>query len=335
MRLKASQLAAHLRGPLAPLYGFFSDEPLLLMEAEDALLRAAGQAGYTQRETFALEDGGLEALVSAGSGASLFGERRFLRLRLGQKTPKEGARQIESWCQDPPSDSVLLLTGPRPDGGVQKSAWFRALENRGVTLILYAPNFQEWPRWVEERLRQAGLKASPDAIGLLCERTEGNLLACAQAINRLCLLAGSEAVGAGQVKEVVADSARFSVYDLSDAMLRGEDRTALRILQSLKATGAEPAICLWALHRDLQLLIQLKDRSTNPRALWAQARVFPPRQDWLLQASRRLPGKALLEALEMAGAVDARIKGQDPTPVWPAMTDLVLRLASSAPEGRK
>jgi len=50
MQLRADQLATHLTKTLAPLYVLHGDEPLLVIEAGDAIRRAAREKGYTERE---------------------------------------------------------------------------------------------------------------------------------------------------------------------------------------------------------------------------------------------------------------------------------------------
>jgi len=46
---------------------------------------------------------------------------------------------------------------------------------------------------------------------------------------------------------VVADSARFDVFGLGEAVLAGEAARALRVLAGLRAEGTEPTLVLWAL----------------------------------------------------------------------------------------
>ena len=45
----------------------------------------------------------------------------------------------------------------------------------------------------------------------------------------------------------VADSARFDVFQLGEAVLAGESTRALRMLAGLRAEGTEPTLALWAL----------------------------------------------------------------------------------------
>jgi DNA polymerase-3 subunit delta len=51
MLLKGEQLAAHLERDLRPLYVLYGDEPLLVIEAADAIrAKSQSQQGYSERE---------------------------------------------------------------------------------------------------------------------------------------------------------------------------------------------------------------------------------------------------------------------------------------------
>jgi DNA polymerase-3 subunit delta len=48
--LRPEQLSTHLEKPLAPLYVVHGDEPLLTIEAADAIRAAARKQGFEERE---------------------------------------------------------------------------------------------------------------------------------------------------------------------------------------------------------------------------------------------------------------------------------------------
>ena len=55
MDLRLSQLSAHLERKLAPIYVVHGDEPLLAIEAGDAIRAAARRAGCDEREILVVE----------------------------------------------------------------------------------------------------------------------------------------------------------------------------------------------------------------------------------------------------------------------------------------
>ena len=70
-------------------------------------------------------------------------------------------------------------------------------------------------------MQRNGLTPDRDAVRMIADRVEGNLLAAQQEIEKLRLLLGEGAVSAEDVNRAVADSSRFDVYQLVDAALTG------------------------------------------------------------------------------------------------------------------
>ncbi len=84
MRLTPGQLSAHLAKGLAPLYVVAGEEPLLLMEALDAIRAAARRAGYSERETMDVDRGfNWQQVADSCASLSLFASRRIVEV-IGQ-----------------------------------------------------------------------------------------------------------------------------------------------------------------------------------------------------------------------------------------------------------
>ena len=118
------------------------------------------------------------------------GERKLIEVRLaGAKLGAEGSAMLRELAAQPASDNVVLVLAGKLDRDVEKSAWFRALDEAGATVRAWPLRRSELPGWIGQRLRAAGFRPSPDALALLAERVEGNLLAARQEIDKLALLA--------------------------------------------------------------------------------------------------------------------------------------------------
>ncbi|RMD77837.1 MAG: DNA polymerase III subunit delta, partial [Gammaproteobacteria bacterium] len=258
MRLRPEQLAGHLQGGLLPAYLVAGDELLLVQEAADAVRAAARRAGCEERVV--LEGGpGCDwaRLREEARALSLFASRRLVELRLPSPRPGEaGARALQAWAEDPPPGDVLLVTAPRLDREAQRARWVAALEAAGALVAVWPVERARYPAWVRARLEAAGFRPEPEAVAALAERTEGNLLACAQAVERLALLRpGGGALDEGAVLEAVAGGARYGVFELAERALAGDAAGAARALAALRAEGTEPALVLWAVARELRALL--------------------------------------------------------------------------------
>src|SRR5690606_35364238 len=99
---------------------------------------------------------------------SLFAERKIIELRLTNGKPGEkGGKVLQEYAQSPAPDNLLLIIADKLDGAAQKSKWFKAIEACGVHVQVWPVGAAQLPRWIGQRLQQAGLQADSSAIELL------------------------------------------------------------------------------------------------------------------------------------------------------------------------
>ncbi|MBC3411375.1 DNA polymerase III subunit delta [Pseudomonas sp. SWRI51] len=336
MKLSPAQLNKHLQGSLAPVYIVSGDDPLLCQEAADAIRAAARQQGFDERQVFSADanfDWG--TLLMAGASLSLFAQRRLLELRLPSGKPGDkGAAALIEYCAKPAEDTLLLISLPKLDGSAQKTKWGKALVEGGNCqfIQIWPVDAHQLPQWINQRLAQAGLSAQRDAVDLIATRVEGNLLAAAQEIEKLKLLAEGNSITVETVQAAVADSARFDVFGLVDAILNGEAGHALRMLEGLRGEGVEPPVILWALARELRLLAGLAQQFSQGVPLdkaFSQARppVWDKRRPLVSKALQRLSAQRWAMLLQDAQHIDAQIKGQAVGSPWTSLSRLALLMA--------
>ena len=237
MKIRANQLSSHLKNSLAPCYLVTGDEHLLVAEALDAIRDAARAKGFGTRELHVATTGFDWGQLAASTGnLSLFAEQRIVELRLPTGKPgRAGGQAIEDLVAQAGPDLLFIVTGPKLDGGTAKSKWVKALEQKGVSLPVWPIGLRELPGWIANRMRQAGLQPERDAVALIADRVEGNLLAASQEIEKLRLLLGEGKVTVADVTNAVARSSRYDVYKLTDAAMSGDAARAVRILAGLRA----------------------------------------------------------------------------------------------------
>lgn len=332
MKLKPEQIAAHLQRTLAPIYLVCGDEPLQVAEACDAIRARARESGCSERLLFNVETGfDWNALLQARDSLSLFAERRLVELRLpGGKPGEAGAKVLREYAARPAADDVLLVISAKIDKDAQRSKWFTALEQAGVVVQVWPVKPGQLPAWIERRMRTRGLQPSPEAVALLAERMEGNLLAGAQEIEKLLLLHGSGAVDGAAVTAAVSDSARYSVYDLVDRAVTGDAVAVTRILRGLQGEGEEPIVVLWALSREIRALASMAEelrRGGAVEQLLVKHRIWENRKLLVRNALKRCPPQLLRRLLRQAGRVDRIAKGVTAGNVWDELLQVALGLA--------
>jgi DNA polymerase-3 subunit delta len=258
MPLNSSQWQKALAADsLSPVY-LLAGEELLVLEAADALRAQARKLGYTERDV--LDVGAhfdWDGLARAGAGMSLFATRRLIDLRLPTGRPgTEGAKAITEFCANPPPDVSLVISAVEWSNK-HEGAWTKQVDSAGTVVVFNAPRPHEWEAWIGARLATRGLTATPEAAALLAERVEGNLLAAAQEVDKLAILHGQGKIGADEMEHLVADSARYDAFKLTDAALGGDGARALRILDGLRAEGEELIALMGWVVNQLQLALRL------------------------------------------------------------------------------
>ena len=281
MALNAAQFERHLAaGRLSPVYLVAGDEHLVALEAADALRAKARAQGYSEREVLESGESGFEwhELANTAASMSLFGSRRIIDLRIPTGRPgKDGAEAIAEYCASPPPDSILLMTASTWSKS-HETAWVAAVQDAGTIVIAWPLKPAELPDFAARRAAARGLALTPDAIELLIERTEGNLLATAQEIDKLQLLAAGRTLDGAALESLVAESARFDVFKLVDAALSGDAGRALHMVDSLRAEGESvPGLLSW-LVTQINALIRMArlvergmriDQAMNAEHVWA------------------------------------------------------------------
>jgi DNA polymerase-3 subunit delta len=318
MRLRGEQLAGHLAKTLAPVYAILGDEPLLVLEAADAVRTAARKQGYAEREVY--EPGrsfDWSELAHAGASLSLFGGRKIVELRLASGKPAAQASEaIVAWCERPSPEALLLVTMPRPEGGGWWEApWFVALNRAGAIVEVQSVPRAALPGWLEKRLARQKQSASREVLQYLADRVEGNLLAAHQELQKLALLAPEGELSLDTVREAVADVARYDTHVAAEALVAGDTARYLRVLEGLRGEGEAPTYLLFTVSSALFAL------ATGERVNKAMQAV--------LESARRYPPAALERAIRRAAAVDRAIKGIGVGEPWEEFAKLGLELHAS------
>ena len=332
MKIRANQLSSHLKNSLAPCYLVTGDEPLLVDEALDDIREAARARGFGNRELHVATTGFDWGQLTASTGnMSLFAEQRIVELRLPTGKPgRAGGDAIVSLVEQSGPELLFIVTGPKLDGSASRSRWAKAIDKRGVTLPIWPISVRELPGWIASRMRQAGLQPDREAVAMIADRVEGNLLAAGQEIEKLRLLLGEGKVTASDVSNAVANSSRYDVYKLADAAIAGDARRAVRILGGLRAEGVEPVIVMWAITRELRTLATLDDAVRQGQDLGSAmqaARVWNNRQGLMRSCVSRHRHGDFHRLLKASGRADAAAKGQRFGDPWQMAADIVVGMA--------
>ena len=322
MQVRAGELDAQLKKSLLPAYAIHGDEPLLAMEAADAVRGAARRGGFTEREV--LEPGrGFDwsEFTHATGSLSLFAAKKIVELRLPTGKPgPQGSAAIAAYCERPSEEQLLLVTLPRLDRTGQGSAWFNALARLGAVIDVWPLDRSRLPAWLGERLARQKQRAPREVLEFLTERVEGNLLAAHQELQKLALLAPEGELALDTVQDAVASVARYDPYDAADALVSGDLARYVRVIEGLRAEGEQPTFVLFVISSALFALQEGSAERIFNRSLRRAVE----------SAMRRVAPKRIDAAISDAAAIDRAIKGVGEGDAWQAFIRLGLKLADGS-----
>ena len=329
--VKTDAFQSHLKSLTAastfhPLYVFSGDEPLLMMEAMDQLRSKARQLGYTEREVMLQERGfDWSALLNAGQTMSLFGDRRWIELRIPTGKPgrdgadalKQFSAQIAAQSNTDGPETIVCIVLPRLDMKTKSSAWFSSLDEAGMAVQIDSLDRSYLPSWIAGRLQKQGqsIQSGPEgqrALEFIAEQVEGNLIAAHQEIQKLGLLYPAGELSEEQVRSAILKVARYNVFELSEAMLAGDLPRVNRMLDGLKGEGEPLVLILWSVTEELRLLSKLKmasDAGESVQQLLRANRVWGNKERLYPAVLKRIQSSRLRQAVQIAAGLDRQSKG--------------------------
>lgn len=311
MQVFPNRFSQELRNGLKSCYMLFGDEPQQKFAMLQAVRDYARQAGFDER-TVLTADGefGWHQLIEATQAMSLFASAQLIELELPSGKPgTEGAKVLQEVAATLGQDVLLIIHGPRIGKDVQKTKWFKALDAVGVFAIAYPLEGKALNDWLRQTLQQHQLQADNEVVSLLADYTEGNMLAAHQEIEKLSLLFAGQTVTREQVSQVVVDQSRFTVFQLVDVMLAGDQTRTVKMLYRLESEGIEPAIVLWALAREWQTLWKLHQQLQQRQPIaWQKHGIWRNRQAAYQAALNRLSTAQLAQIRDSLRDADVAFK---------------------------
>ncbi|PQQ24354.1 DNA polymerase III subunit delta [Photorhabdus hindustanensis] len=330
IKLYPEQLISQLNEGLRNCYLIWGNEPLLLQESQDHIRKAAEKHAFTEHFTYALDNHTeWDEIFGICQSLSLFASRQTLTLLLPENGPNAAmAEQLVKLAGLLHPDILLILRGLKLTKAQENSNWFKALGKNGVYVSCQPPEQHRLPQWVAQRAKAMKLTLEEQANQLLCYCYEGNLLALAQALERLSLLYPDGKLTLHRVENAVNDAAHFTPYHWVDALLAGKAKRTWHILKQLKQEDCEAVILLRTVQRELLLLLTLKRQSTTTpmKTLLDQHRVWQNRRPLLASALQRLTQHDLQRALHLLVQMERQIKQDYGQSIWSDLETLSMLL---------
>jgi DNA polymerase-3 subunit delta len=287
----------------------FGDEPFQIQQCRQLIKNATKQQQF--EEVIRLVDDDQfdwQSLYQHCQSMSLFAEKQLIELELHSgKVPKANGDILQDILPQLGEDTILVLFGPKLESSQTKTAWFKALDKAGLYIPVYEIDGQHLNRWLQQQMQQSQVQLAPDAQQFLLTYTSGNLLACAQELEKLALLFPNQLITLQQLESVLQDQSRYTVFQLLDTLLKRNAELCISILGQLKIEELEPNIIIWGLKKELSTIqaIQQANLYNLPvNDVFSEYKVWKNKQSLYLQLANQVPENVVSNCLSKLSSVD-------------------------------
>jgi DNA polymerase-3 subunit delta len=318
-----------------PVYLVRGDDPVLLADAARALLATlvddadAGLAVEDLELDPSVDDHGLGPVLDACLTPPFLTDRRVVVARNAGALTAEDAARVLTYLEDPLDTTVLVLIG---GGGTVPTKLVAAVKQAGEQIDASAPRqAKERTSWLVDRLKRAPVKLDARAGQRLGEHLGEDVSRLNGILDVLSAAYGEGAqVSAEQLAPFLGDAGGVAPWDLTDAVDRGDDATALDLLQRLMKGGdRHPLVVMATLQRHYGQMLHLDGANAGnerdaAQLLGLKGSTFPAKK--ALSQARKLGGTRILRAIALLAEADLDLRGQKAWPEELVMEVLVARL---------
>lgn len=321
MKLSKAHLKKDIDEQLRCVYSFFAEESIQISELVDLVTGKAKLESFEEKQTYIVsKDTDWSFLNSENENFDLFGSKKIIEIKLiGTGPGNKGSKAIKDYCLEPDEDKLVIISAERLDKKQQDSAWSKALLKYGIQVVEPAIDKDSMPGWIETKSKELNLEISKEAIRLLADRTEGNLLAASQELTKLSLLFPEQDISLEHMEKSISNSSKFGIFDLSNSFLEGNKKRTVRIIETLRAEGTQPPLVLWALSKEVSNLYTVMEEG-NTKSIWGPRYYL----DLLAKRSKKLSPFQVKNSLKEIAEIDAAIKGLSDKSPWQSIRELAL-----------
>ena len=260
----------------------------LVLDALRAAILQGQQDAFNYELLHAKEDG-ISAILSAIRTMPMLGGQRLVVVREAQLLKSKDHERLLPYVERPSPGACLVLTADKADTRLK---FFKQVAKHGV-LFKGAPlRDRDVAGWVTDEARRQGITLKAGAAERVAASVGTDMGQLAMALEQLSIYVGGadQAVTTRAVEELLAQTREHSIFELTNAVGRGQRQEALRVLRRM-LEAREPGVkILVMLVRHVRLLWSARELSAGgmpSKQVASQIGVHPFFvQDMIRQADR-------------------------------------------------
>lgn len=331
MKLAPEKLLVTLEKQLAGFYFCSGHDTFLVNELTDKIIASAKKKGFTEITRLYVDTHfPWEKVYESIHSPSLFSPKIALILQLSSWKLDDKTKKLFTEATESPSNDLLVIVkGPKIERAMSSAKWFLAMTENANWIDLPTLYPSQVPEWLMQRAAQLGIKLSRDHAQQLTRRTENNLPAAAQALEKLQIL--NLPITTHVIEDIVETSAEYDIFKLIDTCLAGDAVRTYHVFYNLKSAHAEPLMMIGAFARELRLLREIlyaHSRNVPLKAAAQRVGVWDSRLPLIQTFMRTYQYADCQSMLAKLAELDAIAKGATPGQIWNELLVFCMKLGN-------
>jgi len=337
MKIYHNQLQQTLTQEFKPVWLVFGDEPWQKTDSLAKIKNHAQQQGFSEIIRFNSDNKfDWQQLIDEYQSMSLFASQRIIEVEFSTvKIGDDGNKALLALSEIIEKnlslqDVIFIFYGPKLDAPSANRKWFKTLTQLGCYLPLYDIDTKGLPRWLQNQARSLNVNLTPEVSLLLIELFEGNLPALEQELQKLAILfSNNQQISLADAEQLVIKQAKFNPFQIIDALLQGDCKKCLVMLDQLQQEGTAAGQVIWVFHKEIKQLYAMLDKLAQGKQLnelYKEYRIWDKRKPLYQHALTHISLKDVKRAMSRLADIDLISKTSSEFNAFVLLADICVTL---------
>ncbi len=261
---------------IPPLLCVYGEETFLVRKAVAELRQVVFPAGQDDFNDSLFQGKELRAeqVIDTAQTLPMFADKRLVTIRDAHQIPTAEQEKLLSYVDDPAPETCLLLVADKIDS---RRKFFQKFKKQGEFVEFKPLAERELPGYLKRLLYGKDIEISDDALSLFCAMVSVGLNEVHSELDKLLTFIGDKTlIDVKDVKDVVSRGRAENIFELGNAVGRGDVGKALSLVSRLSASGEASLKILSLLIRHFRQLWKVREMSAqrmSSRDIAAQVRI--------------------------------------------------------------
>ena len=305
------------QGKIAPVYFLFGPEAFLRDEAARAIADEALRNTLLREfneSSFNLLTDDVRSAVAVAEQLPMMSDRRVIRVRNFGKLREADEDVLLHYLERPVETSVVIFAADDLDK-----------RKRLARLLMASAAFEFQPlktpelqTWIKAHLKKLKVEIEPRAGHLIMEMVRSDLNTLTNELNKLAAASlPSARITIELVEALISRSREHLNWELSDNLVAGNRRAALKTVGDLLDDGVEPVMLVGLIagtYRRMALAKALLAQGAKPAEIFSEVRMPPFKQGAYLSMLNQIESGTMALRMRRIAEADLGIKTSKATP---------------------